>query len=147
MCPYVRNTRYNFMVLYSCSWRVIPTRNFPETREKPINDCERAERASRNCCTFASETYLVLLCASVQYEVQIGPPCQFIVLLCWRFFSHFFCFLACLSIRRWDIVHLLYKVMVIISSFFPGGGGAVCPPLPPRRYATVTNVNNKINNY
>ena len=29
--------------LVSCSWRFIPTRNFPETREKPINGCERAE--------------------------------------------------------------------------------------------------------
>ena len=63
----------------------------PPPREKNPNGCERAERASRNFCTFASETYLVLLCASVQYEVQIvPPPCQFSVLLCWRFFSIFF---------------------------------------------------------
>ena len=45
-------------MLWSCSWRFIPNRNFPETREKSINGCERAERASRNFCTFASETYI-----------------------------------------------------------------------------------------
>ena len=32
----------------------IPTRNFPESRENPINGCERAEIL----CTFASETYI-----------------------------------------------------------------------------------------
>ena len=48
------------IILWSCSWRFIPTRNFPETREKPINGCERAERASRNFCTFASETYIYI---------------------------------------------------------------------------------------
>ena len=49
------------IILWSCSWRFIPTRNFPETREKPINGCERAERASRNFCTFASETYIIYM--------------------------------------------------------------------------------------
>ena len=48
------------IILWSCSWRFIPTRNFPETQEKPINGCERAERASRNSCTFASETYIYI---------------------------------------------------------------------------------------
>ena len=41
------------LVIWSYSWRFIPTRNVPETREKPINGYERAERASRNFCTFA----------------------------------------------------------------------------------------------
>ena len=40
-------------LIWSYSWRFIPTRHVPETREKPINDYERAERASRNFCTFA----------------------------------------------------------------------------------------------
>ena len=30
------------------------------SREKPIIGCERAERASRNLCTFASETYMYI---------------------------------------------------------------------------------------
>ena len=52
MCPYVRNTRY-YGLVHDDLYR-------PETREKPINGCERAERASRNFCTFASETYVFL---------------------------------------------------------------------------------------
>ena len=51
--PYVRNTRYNGL-LHDDLYR-------PETRENPINGCERAERASRNFCTFASETYVFFL--------------------------------------------------------------------------------------
>ena len=39
--------------IWSYSWRFIPTRHVPETREKPINGYERAERASRNFGTFA----------------------------------------------------------------------------------------------
>ena len=46
------------IILWSCLWRFIPTRNFPETREKPINGCERAERTSRSFYTFESETYI-----------------------------------------------------------------------------------------
>ena len=49
MCPYVRNTRYNGLV-HDDLYR-------PETRENPINGCERA---SRNFCTFALETYVFL---------------------------------------------------------------------------------------
>ena len=51
MCPYVRNTRYNYGLVHDDLYR-------PETRENPINGCERAERASRNFCTSASETYM-----------------------------------------------------------------------------------------
>ena len=54
MCPYVRNTRYMVLFMTIILYR-------PETREKPINGCERAERASRNFCTFASETYVFFL--------------------------------------------------------------------------------------
>ena len=52
------------LVIWSYSWRFIPTRNVPETREKPINGYERAERASRNFlhfCVIASETYMFFL--------------------------------------------------------------------------------------
>ena len=52
MCPYVRNTRYG--LVHDDLYR-------PETREKPINGCERAERASRNFCTFASGTFFFFI--------------------------------------------------------------------------------------
>ena len=64
--------------VWSCSWWFIPTRK-TETREKHINDCERAERASRNFGTFASETLnssqsvnnILLVKNSVQYVLVL----------------------------------------------------------------------------
>ena len=66
------------LVIWSCSWWFIPTRK-TETRKKHINDCERAERASRNLGTFASETCdpsqsvnnILLVKTSVQYVLVL----------------------------------------------------------------------------
>ena len=108
---------------------------------------------------------LVLLCASVQKdEIQVVPPCQFSVLLCWRFFSIFSFFaslLACQSDVE-TLVHLL-SIMVIITFYFfsflfflppflfllvtrQGGSLPPCPPPPvgtlvplPTRTTTYTS--------
>ena len=70
---------------------------------------EQSELAEMFALLRQKHIYLVLLCASVQEdEVQIvppPPPCQFSVLLGWRFFSIFLvlpCLLVNQTLRHWS---------------------------------------------
>ena len=62
---------------------------------------EQSERAKIFALLRQKHIYLVLLCASVQEdEVQIVPPVSLVFCCVGDSFPFFFCFLACLSIRR-----------------------------------------------